>query len=100
MIKKWFLGVKENPIPGNLKMHGSEDEERLGDLPGVKKKRRLTVGAFEKIVNQLETGIKTLHDLGFIHTDIKPANLFLRFDGQEWQAVVGDLVCTFFVILM
>lgn len=36
-------------------------------------------------------GLKTLHSAELLHLDLKPANIFVRNDGQNIETVVGDL---------
>lgn len=36
-------------------------------------------------------GLKTLHSAQLLHLDLKPANIFVRNDGQNIETVVGDL---------
>lgn len=43
------------------------------------------------IIQQLIKGVKKLHEHNFVHTDIKPANVFLRVDKNKVIAVLGDI---------
>ncbi len=51
----------------------------LGSLYDIAKKldRKLPIDFVEKIIPQMESAIKHVHDCGYIHTDIKPENFLL-----------------------
>lgn len=36
-------------------------------------------------------GLKTLHTVGFLHLDLKPANIFIKKDGDDIKTAIGDL---------
>ena len=46
--------------------------ERLGDNTGAK----------NKLISDLLHGVKAMHDLGYVHQDLKPENLLVYDDGQ------------------
>ena len=45
-------------------------------------RKTLDAEALQKIVPPLLDGLEQIHDLGFIHRDIKPDNIYLRNDGS------------------
>jgi serine/threonine protein kinase len=44
-----------------------------------------------KIIWQTAKALKTIHQAGFVHRDVKPKNIFLR---NDWEALVGDFGIT------
>ena len=41
-------------------------------------------------LRQILVGLKTAHQLGALHSDLKPANIFVKEDGS---VLVGDFGC-------
>ena len=46
-------------------------------------KYKLSVENYEKIKKKLETDLQNLHEKGYIHMDIKPANIMLKFSKKR-----------------
>lgn len=69
--------------------------ERLYELTGYDILRRMNFE--ERIANilpylqDIAQGLCTLHEAGYLHLDLKPANIFIRGYGPEVQTVIGDL---------
>lgn len=53
----------------------------------IKNKRRLTQAQTVKMLRGTLAGLAALHDLGIVHRDVKPDNIFILQDGS---AVLGD----------
>jgi serine/threonine-protein kinase len=64
-------------------------------LPGgtlrqrIDAQKRLPVGTAVWIARQAAQGLAALHDAGFVHGDIKPANIFLSPDGHATLIDLG-----------
>ncbi|KAI9860597.1 MAG: hypothetical protein M1813_006021 [Trichoglossum hirsutum] len=68
-------------------------------LAQVGRKARLDDFRIWKILLELSLGVKHIHDSGFIHLDLKPANILITFEGvlkiadfgmaTEWPAPAG-----------
>ncbi|KAH0538123.1 hypothetical protein FGG08_005285 [Glutinoglossum americanum] len=68
-------------------------------LAQVGRKARLDDFRIWKILLELSLGVKQIHDSGFIHLDLKPANILITFEGvlkiadfgmaSEWPAPAG-----------
>ncbi|KAJ9156091.1 Mitosis inhibitor protein kinase wee1 [Pleurostoma richardsiae] len=76
------------------------DEGTLdGFLKNVGAKGRLDDFRVWKILAELSMGVKNIHDAGFIHLDLKPANILINYDGvlkigdfgmaTQWPATRG-----------
>ena len=66
-------------VPGGTLAAWSTEPRRLPD--------RLSV--FRDVL----AGVGALHDMGVIHRDLKPGNVFIGRRGDTWWAKVGDLGC-------
>lgn len=52
-----------------------------------------------KVMTELLLGLSHIHDSGYVHLDLKPANIFISFEGilkigdfgmaSEWPVVIG-----------
>jgi len=66
-----------------------------GDLYSyLKSRERLTESFVQKVIQQLVKGMNQLHELSYIHRDIKLANVFLSFnsgDNENVKVKLGDL---------
>ncbi len=69
--------------------------KRLYELTGYDVLRRMNFE--ERIANilpylqDIAQGLCTLHEAGYLHLDLKPANIFVKGYGPEVQTVIGDL---------
>jgi serine/threonine protein kinase len=63
-----------------------------GDLIEYLKKKceLLPEGCTKKIIKQVATGIKALHDRNIIHRDIKLNNILMNSNGENPEAFIGD----------
>ena len=73
------IAVFEENNTGYMVMHYEEGDE-LQTL--LSKKQTLTEDDLIKIIYPLLDGLEKIHDLGFIHRDIKPQNIMIRADGS------------------
>ena len=44
----------------------------------------------KQIARQLATGLKGMHDAGVVHRDLKLENIFMKGEGTDVKAVIGD----------
>jgi len=44
-----------------------------------------------RFAREMMSGLEYLHNLGIIHADLKPSNIFMKLDNGEWHVVIGDL---------
>lgn len=52
--------------------------------------KKLSEGEVWQMLGDILTGLKVLHDTGFMHRDVKPANILIReIDGRR-QYVLAD----------
>ena len=56
-------------------------------------KKSLTIDDYIKITQELLIAIKSLHDQGIVHLDLKPANIYV---GKKNQVVFGDFHLSYF----
>lgn len=62
-------------------------------------KTRLNPRKIKQIIMEIAIGLKSIHDMGIVHMDIKPENIFIRkntllnycdFDSENLTFVIGD----------
>lgn len=60
----------------------------LGSLDSmIKKHTKLTLPTIFSVIKQITSAVKYLHEMGFVHQDIKPANILIESSGK---AVLAD----------
>ena len=65
-----------------------KEKERRGRL-----NRSVTPGRFARIFYGVASALASLHRVGVLHRDVKPANIFLS---AEWEPFLGDFGCARF----
>ena len=62
--------------------------ESLNDY--IKTRNKLTEHSYAKIIYQVASGLKYLHEFGIIHRDIKPDNILMDSSDVEVKAKIAD----------
>ena len=63
------------------------------DLSKCIKSREFTLGEIKFIMSSILKGLEFMHSLHYMHLDIKPANIFIKYDenGRISRVAIGDL---------
>uniref|UniRef100_A0AC34QYM9 Protein kinase domain-containing protein n=1 Tax=Panagrolaimus sp. JU765 TaxID=591449 RepID=A0AC34QYM9_9BILA len=59
----------------------------LSDLKKKTKLKRFTIGTVLRVGQQALLGIKAVHDVGFLHRDVKPSNMCIGLDGMNRRTI-------------
>jgi serine/threonine protein kinase len=62
----------------------------LSDLFAVKPQSFFTFNILANLVSDIADGIAILHEYGLVHSDIKPENILVFYDGDKLTAKIGD----------
>jgi len=78
--------------------HTIYGERYDGDLHQLLNRNKLKISQKNvyRMIQDIFKALKSIHNAGFIHKDIKPENIFFRFDSnsEEYRLIVGDLGLT------
>ncbi|MFH4975544.1 hypothetical protein AB6A40_002253 [Gnathostoma spinigerum] len=64
--------------------------KNLNDLRKRQRKRRFTIGTVSRVGHQCVTALKSLHDIGYIHRDVKPSNMCVGLNEDKRMIYMID----------
>uniref|UniRef100_A0AC34F546 Protein kinase domain-containing protein n=1 Tax=Panagrolaimus sp. ES5 TaxID=591445 RepID=A0AC34F546_9BILA len=61
--------------------------KNLGELRRKRKDRKLTISTVLRVGQQAISGLKAVHDVGYLHRDVKPSNMCIGVDGIHRRTI-------------
>jgi|LakMenEpi03Aug12_release.lakeMendotaPanAssembly.Ray.scaffolds.fasta_scaffold04249_3 serine/threonine protein kinase len=96
-IGLWTYSENEgNPSKSREELEQKSGQEKtIYELTGYDILRQKTfedrIATILPYLIDIAQGLQTLHKAGLYHLDLKPANIFVKEDGDEVKSVIGDL---------
>lgn len=87
VVHVYDAGEEDDPDLGWLLFYSMQYVEGITLAQLVQKKGAMQPGAAAAVCMQTASGLGAAHKQGIVHRDVKPANIFLSYDGR---ALIGD----------
>lgn len=99
--KESTIGIQKSPLSPVFKItktypsrsktrHAIEEEVYDGSLDKLEVSTIKDLNVQLSIIYQIAKGVQYFRDKGIVHSDIKPANIFYKNDGNGYRVDIGD----------